>query len=69
MPKYLAISDTWLSHENRLVKAGDEFETTFPNGPDGKAMRLSSNLKLLKATGKTDKTAEAPAEEAEQPLV
>lgn len=69
MPRYLAISDTWLSHENRKVNAGDEFETTFPNGPDGKAMRLSGNLKLIKATDKADKAAKAPAEEAEQPLV
>ena len=48
MPQYLALRDTWLGHENKLVKAGDKFETTFPPGPDGKPMRLGSNLELVK---------------------
>lgn len=47
MPKYTAVRDTWLSHECRLVKAGETFETTFPKA-DGKPMRLSDNLMLAK---------------------
>lgn len=50
MPKYRALRDTWLSHECRLVKAGDEFTTTFPTVKvDGKEveMRLSDNLELV----------------------
>ena len=52
MAKYRALRDTWLSHECRTVKEGDEFETTFPLGPDGKAMRLGENLEEIKATSK-----------------
>jgi len=48
MAKYTAVRDTWLSHECRLVKAGETFETTFPK-VDGKPMRLSDNLILAKA--------------------
>lgn len=51
MPKYIANRDTWLSHENRLVKAGDEFTTTFPKVKvDGKEvdMKLGDNLELVK---------------------
>lgn len=47
MPKYTATRDTWLSHECRMVKAGDTFETTFPK-VGGKAMSLSDNLMLAK---------------------
>lgn len=39
MPKYIAVHDTWLSHECRKVKAGEEFETTFPAG-----MKLGENI-------------------------
>lgn len=50
MPKYIAVNDIWLSHENRLVRAGQEFETTFPKAKtaDGKEvdMRLGTNIKL-----------------------
>jgi len=50
MPKYLAVNDIWLSHENRLIRAGEEFETTFPKAKtaDGKEvdMRLGTNIKL-----------------------
>lgn len=50
MPKYLAVNDIWLSHENRLIRAGEEFETTFPKvkTADGKEvdMRLGTNIKL-----------------------
>ena len=46
MPKYITDVDRWLSHENRLVKAGEEFETEFPLAPDGKPMRLSDTLRL-----------------------
>ncbi|TPQ24933.1 hypothetical protein [Methylomonas koyamae] len=47
MPKYIAHSKTWLSHENRLVDAGQEFDTTFPEG-----MKLAGNIELVE-----DKTA------------
>lgn len=46
MPHYLAQTTTWLSHENRMVKAGERFETTFPK-IKGQPMRLSSNIELL----------------------
>jgi hypothetical protein len=51
MPKYIAIRDTLLSHENRVVKAGEVFETTFPKFKvDGKEvdMKLSDNLEPYK---------------------
>ncbi len=51
MPKYIAVNDIWLSHENRLVRAGQEFETIFPKAKtyDGKEvdMRLGANIKLV----------------------
>lgn len=47
MPKYIAKRDTWLSHESRMVREGDEFSTVFPE-VDGKPMRLSDNLELVK---------------------
>ena len=47
MPKYVSDVDRWLSHENREVKAGEEFETTFPAGPGGKAMELGDSLHLI----------------------
>lgn len=30
MAKYIAKAQTWLSHENRMVKADEVFTTTFP---------------------------------------
>jgi hypothetical protein len=51
MPKYVAIRDTWLSHESRLVKTGEEFDTEFPKVlVDGKLvpMKLSGNIELVK---------------------
>lgn len=42
MARYLALTKMWISHECRMVEAGEEFETTFPKG-----MRLGENLKLL----------------------
>jgi hypothetical protein len=45
MPKYITDIDRWISHENRVVKAGEEFETEFPPGPGGKPMRLSETLR------------------------
>lgn len=50
MPRYIAHADTLLSHECRLVKAGDEFDTTFPEG-----MKLSGNLQLIEPEGKRAK--------------
>lgn len=47
MPKYTAVRDTWLSHECRLVKAGETFVTDFPK-VGGKPMALSDNLMLAK---------------------
>jgi hypothetical protein len=42
MPRYLAKRDTLIAHESRVVKAGDEFEATFPEH-----MKLGDNLELL----------------------
>ena len=45
--KYIANVDTWLSHECRMAKAGEEFETTFPkvkvNGKEVD-MKLGANI-------------------------
>jgi hypothetical protein len=49
MPKYITDVDRWISHESRLVKAGEEFDTEFPKGPDGKDMKLSDTLRLVKS--------------------
>lgn len=65
MPKYEALADTWLSHENRLVKAGTVFETTFPT-VNGKAMALGKNLKLAKTTAQEQAEAKAAAKAAEE---
>lgn len=57
MARYRALSKTWLSHENRMVQDGEEFETEFPL-VGGKPMRLGANLELIEpeqvapATGK-----------------
>ena len=45
MPKYITDVDRWISHESRMVKAGEEFECEFPKG-----MRLSDTLRLVKPT-------------------
>lgn len=47
MPKYIANSDVWISHECRMAKAGDRFETEFPKGPGGADMRLGDSLTLV----------------------
>lgn len=48
MAKYISDVDRWISHESRMVKAGEEFETEFPKGPEGKPMRLSETLREIK---------------------
>lgn len=51
MPKYIARRDTLLAHENRVVKAGEEFTTTFPKvkNHEGKEVEitLADNIELL----------------------
>lgn len=50
MPKYIAKSQTWLSHENRMVNADQVFTTTFPKVMvDGKPvdMKLGGNIELV----------------------
>jgi hypothetical protein len=42
MARYLAHDRIWLSHESRLVEAGETFETTFP-----KHMKFGSNIEPL----------------------
>ena len=42
MPRYIALRDTLISHECRVVKEGQEFATTFPEG-----MKLGDNLQLV----------------------
>lgn len=59
MAKYIAKRDTWLSHECRLVKEGQEFDTEFPKG-----MKLGSNIEPVKA--KEDKK---PSDAKPEPLV
>ena len=48
MAKYITDVDRWLSHESRFVRAGEEFETEFPKGPEGKPMRLAETLREVK---------------------
>lgn len=48
MAKYITDVDRWISHESRLVKAGEEFDTEFPKGPEGKPMRLAETLREVK---------------------
>lgn len=47
MAKYKTDRDLWLSHECRSVKAGEVFETEFPNGPKGKPMELGEHITLV----------------------
>lgn len=42
MARYKTTIDRWLSHECRLVKAGEEFEAEFP-----KEMKLADTLQLI----------------------
>lgn len=61
MAKYKAHRKTWLSHENRLVQEGEEFETEFPEG-----MKLSDNLECLdKPKRKSAPKQEKPAKTEE----
>ena len=61
MAEYIAKRDIWLSHECRLVKAGERFSTEFPAGPGGKPMTLGDNLELVKpAKGKKPDGDEPP---------
>jgi len=56
MARYRALSKTWLSHENRMVQDGEEFETEFPL-VGGKPMRIGANLELIEP----EQVAPAPA--------
>ena len=56
MPRYIALRDTWLSHECRLVKEGQEFTTEFPEG-----MKLSGNLQLAEDEKPAVKGKKGPA--------
>jgi len=56
MPRYIALRDTWLSHECRLVKEGQEFTTEFPEG-----MKLSGNLQLVEDEKPVAKGKKGPA--------
>jgi hypothetical protein len=60
MPKYHTTVDRWISHECRLVKAGQDFEAEFPKGPDGKEIKLSDTLRLV--TEKKGKAKASPDE-------
>ena len=42
MPRYIALRDTLISHECRVVREGQEFTTEFPEG-----MKLGDNLQLV----------------------
>lgn len=44
MAKYISTVDRWISHESRMVKAGEEFECEFPF-LEGKPMRLGRTLR------------------------
>ena len=64
MPKYRALSKTWLSHECRLIEAGAEFETTFPKvkiGDKEVEMKLSDNIELV--TDKPEKPGKSKADD------
>ena len=56
MARYLAKEKTWLSHECRMIEAGQEFDAEFP-----KDMKLGNNLEMVKpkkAAKEEDKGAE-----------
>ena len=46
--RYTTDVDRWLSHETRMVRAGEEFDTEFPKAADGKPMRLGNTLREVK---------------------
>lgn len=46
MPQYIALRDTLLAHESRIVKEGETFTTDFPE-VNGKPIVLGSNIKLI----------------------
>jgi hypothetical protein len=46
MPKYNVLRDTFISHESRLVKAGEVVDITWPEGAEPK--KLGDNLELVK---------------------
>jgi hypothetical protein len=52
--RYITDVDRWISHESRLVKAGQEFDCDFPKG-----MRLSDTLREVK-TNKSGKPESKP---------
>jgi len=45
--RYVCEEDIWISHENRMVKAGEEFEAAFP-----KEFKPSGNIREVKPTAK-----------------
>lgn len=45
MPKYIVRRDTFISHESRTVRAGDEVEINWPKGCE--PTKLADNLELL----------------------
>lgn len=45
MPKYIVRRDTYISHEGRTARAGDEVTINWPPGCEPK--QLSDNLELL----------------------
>lgn len=68
MADYLALRDTWLSHENRLVRAGEKFTTEFPE-VNGKPMALGGNLELVKPAKAGKAKVEVAAGESGDALV
>jgi len=49
---YIAVRETWLSHECRFAKAGERFSTEFPQVNVGGKMvdiRLGDGIKLVEA--------------------
>ena len=66
MAKYITDVDRWISHESRMVKAGEEFETEFPKG-----MRLSETLREVAPTkpAKRSKPADVADDTAADDLV
>jgi hypothetical protein len=64
MPRYVTDVDRWISHECRLVKAGEVFETTFPEGMKlGETLREIKPEKLKKAKSDAPQTPENPPAE------
>lgn len=61
MPRYVTDVDRWISHECRLVKAGETFETTFPEG-----MKLGETLREIKPE-KVEKAKKAKSDAPQTP--